>query len=141
MTTNSLLPTSIQHLAAGEVLLVVASILAAFLPLGEKLDAPPPEHDEQSHKRQVASQFVKYGPQLGSFLALWAIFLCFLYAWANKSGILQASLVLLFLGVIIFILVILVSLYIAFIPPVETEYEKVADQDMARLLDYKKKKP
>jgi hypothetical protein len=133
MVADISLPTSILHLAAGEVLLVVAALLAAFIPLGEHLRNPPPAH---SSKWEVPIVFVTYGPQAGSLVALGAIFLCFIYAWVHKLGILQASLALLFVGVVIFIGVVLVSLLTAFIAPPKnkTEYERVSDEDKNALL-------
>lgn len=130
MAIDIALPTSISHLAACEVLLVVAALLAAFLPLGERLDSPPPAHN---HMDRLCIDFVKYGPQSGSLIALGAIFLCFMYAWVHKLGILQASLVLLFLGVVVFIGVVLASLILALKSPPEKQYEEVNEQDITNL--------
>jgi hypothetical protein len=138
-------PAFISQLTDCNNLLVVAALLAAFLPLSEHLDKLPPEYSERA---KVTGQFLILGPQAGGLSALFAIICCLVYSSLPENfvhtqsqsvsilglGILGTAFFLLCSAVIVFTGVAIIGLAIAGKTPRTKHQEQLSDEDKANLM-------
>jgi hypothetical protein len=133
------LPYFIGHLGDCEGLLVVSSIVAAFIPLAEFQTRRPPGY---SPKADLFGKFLVVGPLLGGVLALSAILLSLVYTWLPNSitqqcfwgyCMLGTPLGLLCLSVLLFFSVAAVAVVFALKPPSFETVRKLGDSDLERL--------
>lgn len=131
-------PYFIGNLEQCSELLIVAAILAAFIPLAEQVKSLP----DYSKKARLAGQFLIAGPYFGALISLFAIALCLLYAWLPGSlsdtrfgdWLLGASFAFLCLAVVVFFGVAIVGLLFVSKKPQLAEMETTSEEDLARLI-------